>query len=226
MEYLGALPTINRKKTFKDNKVDMRQGVYKNKFIRQQETAKASNFVLLNGGCKYDLRNNILLSMTSQILDLVYTNKVREDEGGTYGVYVGGQLSKFPKEKAILQIVFETAPEKREKLIQIIFAELENITKTDSSETDLNKVKEFMLKKHTENLKENGYWLNSIDEYLFTGMNQIKDYEQIVSYIRLIGRIIKPIIENTLEFVYKRLFPSHQTCQPLDIVGNVESIIP
>lgn len=50
--------------------------------------------------------------MTSQILDLVYTAKVREDEGGTYGVYVGGQLSKYPKEKALLQIVFETAPAK------------------------------------------------------------------------------------------------------------------
>lgn len=113
-EYLGALPSINRKETFKDNKIDMRQGIYKNEFIRKQETAKASNFVLLNGDCKYDLRNNILLNMTCQILDLVYTAKVREDEGGTYGVYVGGQLIKYPEEKAILQVIFETAPEKRE----------------------------------------------------------------------------------------------------------------
>lgn len=182
-EYLGALPAINRKETFKDNKIDMRQGVYKNEFIRKQETAKASNFVLLNGDCKYDLRNNILLNMTCQILDLVYTAKVREDEGGTYGVYVGGQLIKYPEEKAILQVIFETAPEKREKLMKIIFAELENITKAGPSETDLNKVKEFMLKKHTEDMKENRYWLNSIDEYLFTGMNPIKDYDRIVNSV-------------------------------------------
>ena len=57
--------------------------------------------------------------MTSQILDLVYTEKVREDEGGTYGVYVGGTLQKYPKEKAILQIIFDTAPEKKEKLMKI-----------------------------------------------------------------------------------------------------------
>lgn len=182
-EYLGSLPAINRKETFKDNKVDMRQGVYKNEFVRKQETAKASNFVLLNGDCKYDLKNDILLDMTSQILDLVYTAKVREDEGGTYGVYVGGQLSKYPKEKALLQIIFETAPAKREKLMQIIFTELDNIAKAGPSEGDLNKVKEFMLKKHAEDLKENSYWLGSIDEYLFTGMNPIKDYEQIVNSI-------------------------------------------
>ncbi len=182
-EYLGALPAINRKETFKDNKVEMRQGVYKNEFIRQQETPRASNLVFINGACKYNLRNDILLDMTSQILDLVYTAKVREDEGGSYGVYTAGQLSKYPKEQAILQIVFETAPEKREKLMKIIFAELENITKAGPSEGDLNKVKEFMLKKHAEDLKENNYWLRSIDEYLFTGMNPIKDYDQIVSSI-------------------------------------------
>ena len=182
-EYLGALPAVNRKETFKDNKIEMRQGIYKNEFTKQQETPKASVFAFYNGDCKYDLRNNLLLSMTSQILDLVYTEKVREDEGGTYGVYVGGTLQKYPKEKAILQIIFDTAPEKKEKLMKIIFGEIDNITKTGPSEANLNKVKEYMLKKHTEDLKENSYWLGSIDEYLYTGMNRMNDYEKIVNSI-------------------------------------------
>lgn len=182
-EYLGALPAINRKETFKDNNVNMRQGVYKNEFIRKQETPKASNLVVINGTCKYDLKNTVLMDMTSQILDLVYTAKVREDEGGTYGVYTYGQLAKYPKEQAILQIIFETAPAKREKLMKIIFAELDNLAKAGPSEGDLSKVKEFMLKKHAEDLKENSYWLESIDEYLFSGMNPIKDYDQIVNSI-------------------------------------------
>lgn len=182
-EYLGTLPSINRKESFKDNKIEYRKGVYKNEFIREQETAKASNFVSFIGTCKYDLRNTILMDMTGQVMDLVYTEKVREDEGGTYSVYVGGNLSKYPKEIAGLQVIFDTAPSKREKLMKIIFAEIEHIAKEGPSETNLNKVKEFMLKKHTEDLKENGYWMGSIDEYLFTGMNPVKDYEQIVNSI-------------------------------------------
>lgn len=184
-EYLGALPSINRKETFKDNKVVMRQGVYKNEFIRKQETAKASNLILISGACKYNLKNKILLDITSQILDLVYTVKVREDEGGTYGVSTGGQLAKYPKEKAVMQIFFETAPAKREKLMKIIFAELKNIAKVGPAESDLNKVKEFVLKKHAENLKENRYWLGSIDETLYTGMNPVKGYEDIVKNITI-----------------------------------------
>ena len=182
-EYLGALPAINRKESFKDNKIEYRKGVYKNEFVREQETAKASNFVSFIGTCKYDLKNSILQDMTCQIMDLVYTEKVREDEGGTYGVYVGGNLSKYPKEIAGIQIVFDTAPSKREKLMKIIFAEIERISKEGPSEANLNKVKEFMLKKHAEDLKENSYWMESIDEYLFTGMNPIKDYEQTVNSI-------------------------------------------
>ena len=173
-EYLGALPAINRQETFKDNKIEVRQGVYKNEFTKKQETPKASVFVFYSGDCKYDLRNNLLLGMTSQILDLVYTEKVREDEGGTYGVYVGGRLQKYPKEKIFLQIIFDTAPDKKEKLMKIIFDEITNIAK---------KVKEYMLKKHTEDLKENSYWLGSIDEYLYTGVNRVNDYEKIVNSI-------------------------------------------
>ena len=182
-EYLGALPAINRNETFVDNNMNIRTGEFTNEFIRKQETPKASNLVLYSGNIQYTERNNIMMSMTSQILDLIYTEKVREDEGGTYGVHVGGSLTKYPTEKFMLQIIFDTAPSKKAKLMEIIFAEAANLAKNGPSEENLNKVKEYMLKKHAENLKENGYWLNTIDEYLFEGVNMMNDYDQIVNSI-------------------------------------------
>lgn len=38
------------------------------------------------------LKNTMVMSIFSQILDIVYTEKVREDEGGTYGVSVSGSM--------------------------------------------------------------------------------------------------------------------------------------
>ena len=76
-EYLGSLPAINRKETFKDNKVDMRQGVYKNEFVRKQETAKASNLVLLNGDRKYDLKMTSRWVWPTRFSTWFYTAKVR-----------------------------------------------------------------------------------------------------------------------------------------------------
>ncbi|MEG1562797.1 MAG: insulinase family protein [Bacteroides sp.] len=182
-EYLGALPVIHRKETFKDNKMEMRKGMYKNEFIREQETPKSSVLLVYNGACKYTMRNDILMSMTDQILDLVYTEKVREEAGGTYGVHVGGNLSKHPQEMAYLQIIFDTAPTKKENLMKIIFAEADKLGTTGPSESNLNKVKEFMLKKHAENIKENSYWLGNIDEYLMTGVDMTKDYDAVVKSI-------------------------------------------
>ena len=42
-----------------------------------------------------------------------------------------------------------------------------------------------MLKKHKEDLKENSYWLGNIDEYLFTGVDMVKDYENMVNSITI-----------------------------------------
>lgn len=182
-EYLGALPAIDRKETFKDNHMYLRQGEYTLEFEKEQETPKATVFVLYNGKCKYNQKNEIMMSMFGQIMDLVYTEKVREEEGGTYGVSVGGQLMKYPKETAMMQIMFETAPEKKAKLMEIIFNEMEAMGKNGPSEENLNKVKEYMLKKYHENLKENGYWLRMIDNTLYTGVDMTKDYEKVVNSI-------------------------------------------
>ena len=106
--YLGALPSVNRKETFRDNHIDMRQGDYKNIFSKKLETPKASVLVINNGKCAYTLKNQIMMSMLSQILNIMYTESVREKEGGTYGVSAFGSLTKYPKEKAVLQIYFDT----------------------------------------------------------------------------------------------------------------------
>ena len=47
--YLGALPSVNRKETFRDNHIDMRQGDYKNIFNKKLETPKATVLVINNG---------------------------------------------------------------------------------------------------------------------------------------------------------------------------------
>lgn len=184
-QYLGALPSINRKESFLDNKIFARKGVYKNVFIKEQETAKASNFIFYHGQAGYNLRNEVLMSMLTQILDLVYTEKVREDEGGTYGVSVNGHIAKQPREEFSIQIMFETSPSKRDQLMKIIFAEIDNLTKQGPSEINLNKVKEYMLKKHNENLKENTYWMGVIRQYVFDDVNSIDGYTDLINGITI-----------------------------------------
>lgn len=180
-QYLGSLPSINRKETFRDTGIRMRQGMYKNEFKKQLEIPKTSVVAFYNGLCPYTLENSVMMKMFSQILNLVYTEEVREKEGGTYGVSVYGDIMKYPQEKAFLQIYFDTDPDKRERMIEIILNEAEKIAKEGPSQVNLNKVKEFMQKKHNENLKENSYWLGVLDEYYYTGNDVNTNYDRIVN---------------------------------------------
>lgn len=181
--YIASLPSINRQETFKDNRMDMRKGEYKNIFSKQLETPKATVLVINNGTCAYTLKNQVMMSMLSQILNIMYTESVREKEGGTYGVSAYGSLSKYPKEEAVLQIYFDTDPAKREKMTGIILNELEQFATEGPSAENLAKVKEFMLKKHAENAKENSYWVNMLDEYFWEDIDLNTGYEDVVNSI-------------------------------------------
>jgi zinc protease len=95
------------------------------------------------------------MSITGQVLDIMYTASVREQEGGTYGVSAYGNVEKRPREEAMLQIYFDTDPARRADMTAIVQRELDQVATEGPSEENLAKVKEFMLKKHAESVKEN-----------------------------------------------------------------------
>ena len=114
-QYLGSLPSINRKEDFRDVNLDIRKGEHKNVFHRELQTQKATVCIIRSGECEYTLKNQLMMSMLSQLLTMEYTETVREDEGASYGVGVSGDISLYPKVEATLQISFDTNPEKRAK---------------------------------------------------------------------------------------------------------------
>ena len=123
------------------------------------------------------------MSFLTQALDMVYTEEVREKEGGTYGVNSYGQLSKHPEEKFMLQIVYQTDPAKKDHLNGIIDAQMKKMATEGPTEEHLQKIKEYMLKKYKDNQKENSYWLNNLDEYFYTGVDYTKGYEEAVNNV-------------------------------------------
>ena len=179
--YLGGLPTINRKENFKDIKMDIRKGAHKNVFEKEMETPKATVINIISGHCDFTPKNNLLMSMLSQAMNMVYLETIREKEGASYGVSAFGQMNCYPKPEAIFQIYFDTDPAKREKMEQIVMAELQKVAKEGPNPEHLAKVKEYMLKQYTESIKENGYWLNQLHEYYFSNIDMNTNYEKLVN---------------------------------------------
>ena len=195
--YLGGLPTINRKENFKDIKMDIRKGAHKNVFEKEMKTPKATVINIISGQCKFNPKNYLLMSMLSQTMNMVYMETIREKEGASYGVSAFGQMNCYPKEEAIFQIYFDTDPAKREKMEQIVMAEIQKVAKEGPKPEHLAKVKEFMLKQYSEQIKENGYWLNRLLDYYFNKVDMNTNYEKLVNEIT--GKDVKKFTKALLK---------------------------
>ncbi|MFA6644593.1 MAG: insulinase family protein, partial [Bacteroidales bacterium] len=176
--YLASLPAKSEKADFVKVPMNFVEGNSENIFRREMLNPKASVFNSITGNLKRDMQNQILMSMFDQILDIVYTEKIREEEGGTYGVYSGGSISRYPEGQSMLQITFDTDPDtdRMRHLNKIVLDELENIATNGPRESDFSKVKEYMNKSYNENLKENRYWLNILDNKYFYGEDMHTKY--------------------------------------------------
>lgn len=182
-QYLGALPSTDRKESFLPVDLSFKEGNYKNTFEKEVQNPKAHVVNIYTGIVDYNLKNHIELSMLSQMLRILYTEKIREDEGGTYSVSVTGNISEYPKGQMMLQISFDTNAEKMLHLNNIIINEFKNMAEQGVRIEDFAKVKEFMLKKQSENEQENNYWRAVLLQYYNKGYDSYTDYVKTLNAV-------------------------------------------
>ncbi|MDR1417405.1 MAG: insulinase family protein, partial [Prevotellaceae bacterium] len=139
-KYLGALPSIKRSEDYIPVNRDLNSGEIQNRFSQKMENVKSTVYNLYWTTLEPTQKNRIVVDMLQQILQIVYTEKVREDEGGTYGVSVWSRISDYPKGLSPLQIYYETAPEKAAYLNEIIRKELQHIVSSGPRPEDFAKV--------------------------------------------------------------------------------------
>ena len=182
-KYLGALPTLPGKEKFKIITLRDPKGEIYNVFEKEQETPRAIVNFSYHTKMKPTLRNGIIIDMIQQLMDMLYTETVREDEGGAYGVPVRGSIVRYPEDEAAITISLTTAPEKRAKMTEIIYQGIDQFVENGPNPENVQKVKEYMLRRHAEQLKNNGYWMNQMVEYAFWGEENVKPFEKTLNSI-------------------------------------------
>ena len=182
-QYLGALPDKQRKEAAIDRKLDILPGTRVKEYAKEMQTPMATTIMVYSGKESYNLRNNVLMDFLTQALDMVFTDEVREKEGGTYGVNSYGSLNKYPHEEAMMQIVYQTDPTKKEKLNTLIDELVKKMAAEGPTAEQMQKVRDYMVKQYNDNQKENSYWISSLDEYYYTGIDFNADYLSIVNSV-------------------------------------------
>lgn len=82
-----------------------------------------------------------------------------------------------------MEIFYKTDPDKYAALNTRIEEIVAKFLEEGPRESDLNKSKEYLLKKYKENTRENKYWASIISEYLQSGYDLDTAYEEMVKSI-------------------------------------------
>ena len=180
-QYLASLPA--QKKVVKSSKVDTDyNGIVVNNFKHKAETPKAIAMMhWYSKDMPYTLENSIKASVAGQILSMEYLKKIREDASAAYtvGSQAGVSRNDFETTSQVLAYC-PMKPEKADTAIQILRDEVGALAKTCDPDK-LTKVKEYMLKNHGDQLKQNNYWLDQINTWRKYGVDFHSDYEKVVN---------------------------------------------
>jgi zinc protease len=183
-QYLATLPTLHRiEKGDPDQITPFVKGHKERHFSRKLETPKATVALLYSGQLPFSLREMLTGQLLSNILDLVYLEKIRQDESASYGVQSNVSLYDFPEGRTTIQIFFDTDPAKKDITLNIVKTELENIANNGPRAEHLQKSVKAILKGREEIMQENGYWLNAIETYFTRGLDSHTDYDKIMNSI-------------------------------------------
>ncbi len=182
-KYLGSLPVKSGSEKIKPSTLKMRKGEMTNIFEKELQTPNAIVLFVYHAPMKTTLENDLKVDMLQQLMSMLYIESVREDEGGAYGVPVQGSLSDYPEEIAQIIIQLPTAPEKRTKMTEIVYKGIEDMCAEGPSEENLKKVKEYMHRKHAEDLKNNGFWMSALVNKATLNRNFVDGYDKAVDAI-------------------------------------------
>lgn len=158
-QYIATLPLVKGKKQeLKHNPaVEIKSGNEEKEFSLKMEVPQGSAAVIISGKMPYSFKNKLMASMSAQIISARLLSEVREKEGAVYSIYTQGSQDRLSEVSVVYQTIFQVKPEKKDRALEIIRSEFENLAKETPVE-ELDKVKEFMVKQITSDEQTNSYW--------------------------------------------------------------------
>ena len=185
-QYVATLPSTGKKSPAPAQltSIGLAKGVIDDKFTQPMQvpgTMVMSN--ISDSNIEYNIENSVKIDMIGEILSNIYTDTLREEEGGTYSPYAYGSFNPYTDTWQIVSI-FQTNDKVQDKLIARANEELMKLLSKGADETNFNKVKEAALKQYEINVRSNSYWDNNLLKYE-RGFDDITDHKAAIENLTL-----------------------------------------
>ena len=199
-KYIASLPATKKREKYGEDKYGMRHEEYLNSFEREMENIVGTVNAGYIGKAKCSTENMIMLSIFEQVMDMVYTSTIREEEGGTYGV--GTKTSMTIKNEWIFRFAFDTNVESMSRLKDRAIKEMFNVIENGLEEEKFDRVKKYMLKKANDDIKRNSFWITQLNEKAVFGTCDILTYIDTIEGITIddVNKFVKKIFKKADKF--------------------------
>ena len=182
-KYIGSLPKGRKPLKWVDNGERIPAGRVINEFAVDMQTPKTTVFQFYTSyDVKYSVAEKVNLAAANYILDMIYTDTLREEEGGTYGASNNMVINKFPVDRALIQVYFDTNPSSSVKLRELAQTGLKKLAEDGPTAEQMTRVRENFQKNIPESRIQNSYWMDEINYwYRFGAIDYDAEYEAAVN---------------------------------------------
>ena len=197
-KYCGSLPKGKAGKGYKlENIPNYAKGVNHDVFQTAMTTPKASVAQIYSADVSYSVQKAVNLKAADFILDMIYTETLRESEGGTYGASTQVAASYQPYERATIQVFFDTNLDQQEHLRELAVEGLKKLAEEGPDDEQLLRAQENAKKNLPESRITNSWWMNA-EKF---NQNRGGDYDK--EYEAAINNITKEGIQDALKEILK-----------------------
>ena len=179
--YLGGLPAAGRIESAVDLKYKPVRGEI-DKEVRKGIEPKSGVKVTYVGDMDFSRKNEHLMQSLMDVLNIKLREAIREDKSGTYGVRLYKAIYRFPEPHYDLNFEFGCNPDRVDELTKTFFSVLDSIKTFGPDETVMTKVKETQRRQLEVRVKQNGYWIGRLSNYLENNddPDEMLDYDKWV----------------------------------------------
>ena len=131
----------------------------------------------------YTIENKVKVDLLGDILGIIYTETIREEEGGSYSPHAYGQFNPWNGYWTINSII-QTNSDVQDKMLDRANTEFAKLLKNGATADQFNKVKEAALKQYEINVRTNNYWNNGLFLYNF-GIDNLTNHLNAIQNLTL-----------------------------------------
>ena len=180
-KYVGSIPKGKKALNWVDDGVRIPKGRIEDVITVDMQTPKSTVAQVYTAYLPYTAERKAAMDAVSYILDIRYTNSLREDEGGTYGASTNAGFSRRPEERIMLQVVFDCRPSLCDKLRSLAIDGINDFAQNGPTDEEVTSAVLNLQKNIPERRQTNSYWQNAIESYEIYGRDSDAEYEAAVA---------------------------------------------